>query len=52
MKAKHLKGMSKKPDRNSKVAQETQKVSLKATKIPVRKIGMNSGIDGGSYQCC
>ena len=34
------------------VKQKIPKVSLKATKVHVRKTGMNSGITGGGYQCC
>lgn len=29
-----------------------RKVSLKLTKVPVQKTGMNAGISGGPYQCC
>jgi len=36
----------------SKATSGIQKISLQASKVPVRKTGMNSGISGGGYQCC
>lgn len=48
----HIKNMPKASDKDSQVARKTLKISLKATKVPVRKTGMNSGITGGGYQCC
>lgn len=52
MKTVCINNMPRDPNKDSKVVQETKKVSLSATKIQVQKTGLNSGITGGGYQCC
>lgn len=44
--------VSSRSNKKLEVGQEKRKISLKATKVTVRKTGMNSGIDSGRYQCC
>lgn len=40
------------PESEESKEQDPPKITLKATKIQVRKTGMNSGITGGGSQCC
>lgn len=37
---------------NRKSEPVQSKIVLRATKLTVKKTGMNSGITGGGYQCC
>ncbi len=52
MKTEQVKGMQEKQTYGFSGKQESAKISLKATKVHVQKRGMNSGISGGSSQCC
>ena len=52
MNADSFKKTSGTQDKGFEIAQGTAKVFLKATKVHVRKNGVNSGITGGGYQCC
>lgn len=29
-----------------------EKISLRATKVRIQKVGINTGLTGGGYQCC